>query len=227
MIRNAINFFSRFLFSQQEQEQEQEQEKEKEKEEEKVDDIEEEEFIRQKYARDDEEPVPWSVEKLAHTPAGGSQGFYPLSKFSIFKNVIRNDDNLHFPEFLWLSKNHYNMQWTLSRTLRRLKNVIVVMEYEPSIKTDEIGLRTTMHAAQGGLGKVLQAVGLASGQFTIEQENILLRCFSMFVVDDDGKLTAEDIKHVSLWNILNSCFIRYLFVALFMLFVGGCDDGCG
>jgi hypothetical protein len=178
----------------QEQEQEQEQEKEKEKEEEKVDDIEEEEFIRQKYARDDEEPVPWNIEKLARPPGNGELGFYPMSQFSIFKNVVRANNTLKFPEFLWVSKNHYNLGWTLNRTLRRLKNVIVVMEYEPSIKEEEPSLRSSI---VGSVSKVLKDVGLAGGQFTPDQENILLRCFGMFDIDDDGKLSPEDIKHVS------------------------------
>jgi hypothetical protein len=182
----------------QEQEQEQEQEKEKEKEEEKIDDIEEEEFIRQKYARDDEEPVPWNTEKLAYPPGSGALGFYPTSQFAIFKNVIRANDSLKFPEFLWVSKNHYNLQWTMSRTLRRLKNVIVVMEYQPSIREEEATMRSSV---VGGVTKMLGSVGLAGGQFTLEQENILLRCFSMFDTDDDGKLTTQDIKHVS------TCFI--------------------
>lgn len=179
----------------QEQEQEQEQEKEKEKEEEKVDDIEEEEFIRQKYARDDEEPVPWNIEKLARPPGNGELGFYPMSQFSIFKNVVRANNTLKFPEFLWVSKNHYNLGWTLNRTLRRLKNVIVVMEYEPSIKEVESTLQSSII---GSVSKVLKDVGLAGGQFTPDQENILLRCFGMFDIDDDGKLGPEDIKHVSI-----------------------------
>ena len=189
-------------FLKQEQEQEQEQEKEKEKEEEKIDDIEEEEFIRQKYARDDEDPTPWNIEKLTYPPMGGALGFYPTSQFSIFKNVIRSNDTLKFPEFLYVSKNHYNLQWTLSRTLRRLKNVIVVMEYEPSIKTPEVTVQSTV---LGGVNKVLQSVGLAGGQFTVEQENILLRCFSMFDIDDDGKLTNDDIKHVRFYKNTYIC----------------------
>ena len=152
-----------------------------------------------KYARDDEDPTPWNIEKLAHPPGSGSLGFYPTSQFSIFKNVIRTNDTLKFPEFLWISKNHYNLQWTLNRTLRRLKNVIVVMEYEPSIKTEEVTLANSMLS---GVNKVLKNVGLAGGQFTVEQENILLRCFSMFDVDDDGKLTNDDIKHVRYFVIL-------------------------
>jgi hypothetical protein len=160
-----------------------------------VDEIEEEEFIRQKYARDDEDPVPWDIEHLAHSPATSTAlNYYPLSKFSVFKNIIRTDNHLKFPEFLWVSQNHYDLQWTFNRTLRRLKNVIVVMEYQPSNRSDDPTLRSSI---LGGLSKALNTMGLAGGQFTEEQENILLRCFSMFDVDDDGKLTPDDIKRVS------------------------------
>ena len=117
-----------------EQEQEQEQEKEKEKEEEKVDEIEEEEFIKQKYARDEEEPSAWEIDQLQYGPTKGHLGFYPLSTFSVFKNIVRVNETLKFPEFLWVSKNHYNLSWTMNRTLRRLKNVICILEWDPSNK---------------------------------------------------------------------------------------------
>lgn len=43
----------------------------------------------------------------------------------------------------------------------------------------------------------MMSVG-TGGVFTIEQENVLLRCFSLFDLDDDGKLSNEDIEHVSI-----------------------------
>jgi hypothetical protein len=63
-----------------------------------------------------------------------------LSPQYALQNVIRSNNTLHFPEFLWISKNHYDLRWTVNRTLRRLKNVIVVMEYEPSIKEEEVSV---------------------------------------------------------------------------------------
>ena len=176
----------------QEQEQEQEQEKEKEKEEEKVDEIEEEEFIRQKYQRDDEEPVPWNINELSHSPYKGQLGFFPLSTFAIFKNYMKENNVLKFPEFLWVSKNHYNLQWTLSRSLRRLKNVIVVMEWQPSINESSAAAGNI----RGSFTSMFTSSGLAMGEFTHEQENLLMRCFSMFDLDEDGKLTHNDIEKV-------------------------------
>jgi hypothetical protein len=92
----------------------------------------------------------------------------------------------------------------MSRTLRRLKNVIVVMEYQPSIREQDPSLGSSVI---GSVTKMLGSVGLAGGQFTLEQENILLRCFSMFDTDDDGKLTTQDIKHVSSAPFSYLCFL--------------------
>ena len=68
------------------------------------------------------------MDALAETPGenSGSTGFYPLSKFSVFKNVLRSNLVLKFPDFLWASRNFFKLQWTLLRSLRRLKNVIVI-----------------------------------------------------------------------------------------------------
>jgi len=37
----------------------------------------------------------------------------------------------------------------------------------------------------------------SGGMFTMEQENVLLRCFGLFDLDDDGKLTNADVESVS------------------------------
>lgn len=177
-----------------------------------MDEIEEEEYIKQKYVRDDEDPVPWDIEKLALPPYASNQlGYYPLSTFSIFKNIIRSNDVLKFPEFMWVSKNHYNLQWTLDRTLRRLKNVIVVMEWEPSTQQAP---RSISDNIAGALGSMLSAVGLAGGQFTIDQEGSLLRCFSMFDMDEDGLLNYDDIGHVSADSLCTTNKTMILFIIL-------------
>lgn len=149
--------------------------------------MEEEEFVNKKFVRDDEDPVPWPIEELAKYPLKSHTGFYPLSQFSVFQNYSKSNETLHFPEFLFVSRNHYHMAWTMNRTYRRLKNVIILFEYEPSMK--EI---IPPNAMQG----VVSAV--SNGQFTPAQEALLLRCFNMFDVDEDGKLTLEDISRVRL-----------------------------
>ena len=90
-----------------------------------------EEFERQRYVRDNEDPIPWNIQNLAHKdPTTPSLGFYPLSKFTIFKSSTST--TLDFPSFTLVSNNHYKAEWSLTKTLRRLKNVIVVLEWHPS-----------------------------------------------------------------------------------------------
>lgn len=71
------------LFVAQEQEQEQEQEKE-----EIVMDDDPEEFVRMKYARDDEAIRPWAIRDLAR-PLVSNLGFYPASEFGVLTKLIQ------------------------------------------------------------------------------------------------------------------------------------------
>ena len=183
-------------------------------EEEKVDEIEEEEFIRQKYSRDDEDPIPWSIEELANRPENTiNLGFYPLNQFAIFKNLMRPNETLKFPDYLWISRNHFHLEWTFNRTLRRLKNVIVILEWEPK---NNITLVNNSAAAQLAINASKWVKNVASGttastlptlaptgaiEFTKIAEAALERCFAMFDTDGDGKLTKDDIGRVSLHHI--------------------------
>lgn len=67
----------------QEQEQEQEQEKE-----EIVMDDDPEEFVRMKYARDDEAIRPWAIRDLSR-PLVSNLGFYPASEFGVLTKLIQ------------------------------------------------------------------------------------------------------------------------------------------
>lgn len=55
-----------------------------------------------------------------------------MNKFAVFKNLIRANEVLQFPEFLLISRNHFHLEWMMRRTMRRLKNVVVVMEWLPA-----------------------------------------------------------------------------------------------
>ena len=174
----------------QEQEQEHEQEKEKEKEEERVEELEAEEYTKQNYSRDDEEPKPWLVEDLGH----GVQikqdklGFFPLSKFAIFQNVVRENDTLNFPEYLWVSKNHFDIKWSMSRTTRRIKNVVCILEIDPHQKN-----MLPEHLVQT---PQLEGSSFAAGSFTPEQESHLLRIFSLADLDRDGRIDYNDYLRI-------------------------------
>ena len=156
-----------------------------------MEELEEEEFIKMKYNRDDEEPVPWPLVDLSYGPAKGNLGFYPLSQFAVYKNIVRTNTTLKFPGFLWVSRNYFHLQWTLKKLHRRLKNVIVVVEWEP----EEVqGLGLTSIALN--LMKTIRGGESAPTVFTAAQEAQLTKCFEIFDSDDDGYLTKDDLLQV-------------------------------
>lgn len=107
---------------------------------------------------------------------------------------MRANETLKFPEYCYVSRNHFHLEWTLSRTLRRLKNVIIVMEWEPSMIGSMMsgGQPKTYTNTLGGKA----SASSASVSFNSTQERAMERCFNMFDVDRDGKLARLDIERL-------------------------------
>jgi len=101
-----------------EQEQQQQQEEEAEEEQEKV----------SRYTRDDEQANPWQISLLNSEPTcvAGEAPFYRFSAFS----VRRSQPKLEFPPYLLCSDNWFRPRW-IGLGDRRLKNVLVIMEWYP------------------------------------------------------------------------------------------------
>ena len=138
------------LAAEQEQEQEQEQEEEQQKEQQVEQEVQQaaeptEEPSRQKYSRDDEAHVPWLISNLDRPPMQGEaraqgDGFYPWSEFRIFHqahgaaagtaSAITPSLGLKFPNCLQLSSNFYKPKF--EEKPRRIKNLIVAMEWKPN-----------------------------------------------------------------------------------------------
>ncbi|CEL97859.1 unnamed protein product [Vitrella brassicaformis CCMP3155] len=158
-----------------EQEQEQEQEEEKEKEEEKM--TEPEVALPLKYSRDDENPIPWPITALSHPPAhSGAPPFYPLSEFAVLVKLLQKPKPLDFPHHLSLSQNHYRQKWSL-QTFRRLKNVLVVLEWIPD--TTKLGSDVDRDEGQNEL--------------TDEQEDRLRKAFELFDTDNDRTIDRGEL----------------------------------
>lgn len=101
---------------------------------------------------------------------------------------MRADDTLAFPDYLWVSKNHFQRDWVLRRTYRRIKNVIVIMEWNP-------------------LSAVKDMFKQASVNLSIpEYDTPVRRCFEMFDLNKAGRLTKEQLKKV---NIISFEFYEY------------------
>ena len=118
-------------------------------------------------------------ERMAMADHSWEHHFFPSSDFSVKNSLFKGAVRLKFPEYLFMSNNYYEKGWGL-KTHRRLKNVIVVMEFCPS-------------------KSMLQDV--ATGKtFPIAQEKILRRAFT----SPDGKSTLQRIKVSELKEVLRA-----------------------
>jgi hypothetical protein len=133
--------------------------------------------MKQKYSRDPEPVRQWVLEDLSKPPAHTVQGFYPMSEFAVFKRSDTAARALLFPDYLWCSPNHYNMDFTRAKQLRRLRNVIMVMEWIPDLRT-------------------IQVKGADAVQFSAQQEAKLQRAFQLFDFYQRGGLGPEEIVSV-------------------------------
>jgi Ca2+-binding EF-hand superfamily protein len=109
-------------------------------------------------------------------PESWQNFFYPASDFSVKNYVFGKPVSLEFPDYLLISRNYYEKQWR-SKTHRRLKNVIVTMDFVPS----ESSIRE------------VAAVGKA---FTPEQEESLKRAFLGADNNLSGSISVSELKEV-------------------------------
>ena len=144
--------------SEKEQEQEQEQQQEQE--------IEIEKFVDLAYRRENEEPTRWGLERLK----GGKDHsmFYPCREFA-----LRGQAPIQFPDYLMASTNYFDKLWAGDR---RIKNVIMVLEWVPS----KSALRVRRHEQK----------------LSQEQETELRRSFDLFDFDHSGSITAKEMSKV-------------------------------
>lgn len=167
----------------QEQEQEQEQQQQQEQEEEEEDEDEElvvEEFIKKKYIRGGEEPKFWEFDDLCEF-SRLKDVFYQASDFGLPTGVkgegpIRSK----FPDYVMLSQNFHKSAWETGG-FRRLKNVIIVMEWIPDITQLK-----------------MQVKPKGSQMMSVEQEQRLLRALRLFKVvsREGGPMQKNEVREL-------------------------------
>lgn len=145
---------------------------------------------KKKYSRDGENPTPWhvgslsvprrdrQVHKQTHQGPSWEMQFFQSSNFSVKNSVFGKAVGMKFPDYLYMSNNYYEQGWGL-KTHRRLKNVIIIMEFCPS-------------------KSMLQEVA-AGKSFAATHEKILKRAFAT----PDGR-TAAYIKVSELKEVLRA-----------------------
>lgn len=153
------------------------------------------------------------------------QGFYPVSEFAMFKKLTQKPRPIRFPQYVSLSQNWYKAGWSL-KTHRRLKNVIVIMDWVPDIaklKTSsdvyEIEGTGVMEREEGDVDApptpataIDQATAAAAGALSVpppgggqsrkgsiittEQEQHLKKAFDLFDVNKTGRLQWAELREV-------------------------------
>jgi hypothetical protein len=152
-----------------------------------MEELEIEEFERVKYIRDDETPFPWTISNLAEKlPEKASLGFYGLNKFSVFKGG--GAKCLEFPNFTYVSNNYYKAEWSVNKTLRRLKNVIMVLEWHPLTHGGMTDPKAYIKNLTQDWSKALP--------MSAKLEDFLKRSFSLLDRGNTGKLQYEAIEEV-------------------------------
>jgi Ca2+-binding EF-hand superfamily protein len=205
--------------NEQEQEQEQHAEQEQEQEQEQQMEIENETFSALKYDKESH-LQPWQFASLADAK---SKLFYPASEFTCYGSSRVRPHTMNFPPYLLMSPNFYKQSWNSTNVHRRLKNVIVIMEWVPNlskmqeIKDDVEEATLAAQAAAMAAAAASQAAGNKKGSagsaaaaakaalaavsqtksnlgvLTPDQERILQHAFDLHSTD---ALNHEQIREV-------------------------------
>ena len=143
--------------------------------------IEVEKFVDREYSRQDETPQPWPVSKLSAEPGSVDHPFYRVADFR-----LRHGEPLHFPDSLYLSTNYFNPKWT---GLRRLKNVVMLLEWAPEASPDALRLYKPEERL---------ATAAALG---LEEEAALAKAHSLLAFESTGKL---GLSRSDLWSTIQA-----------------------
>ena len=147
--------------------------------------MEPDEVVKKKYSRTDEKNHPWTMSSLAFHPLAKKNNFYSASEFAVFKTLKQLPRPLQFPDSLLITPNYFYRGWSLN-THRRIKNVIVVMEFYPSWEEVLIETIDLLQRAKKEKIRVL----------TVEQETLLRKAFELFDVNNSADLDIEELKSV-------------------------------
>ena len=82
----------------------------------------------------EEYPRTWPLADLSKPPMVDTQGFFAAKEFVVHRTFLNDNKKggLAFPPHTQLSSDHTHPRWRFT-SHRRLKNVIVVMEWLPSV----------------------------------------------------------------------------------------------
>jgi hypothetical protein len=161
-----------------------------------------EEAVQEKnFSREGESVSQWKLSALLDPsiPDKGGESsinpFYPLKTFSVYSGILQKQvEPIDFPNCMLLSSNYYRASWRLS-SVKRLKNVIVLLDYIPLEKYKEkkgllssLSSSTPLESTTSIKRKNVQPDWLADPLAMLDEALLVLD------LDAAHSLTAENIE---------------------------------
>ena len=175
-----------------EQEREQEQEQQKEVQAKKDQQIEIEKFVDREYSRTKEAPQHWPVSILGDPKATtkaqshGAHDLHPFYEMSQFK--LRHQNSMTFPDYIMASSNYFNRSWN---GLRRLKNVVMILEWIPSVMAVE-----ELSLPDADIQKLIgEDVKGGSEDFDIAAQDTMTKALQLLSFEGKKHLTRNDLRN--------------------------------
>ncbi len=195
-------------------EQEQEQEQEEEQEQEQEQEMEAEDASRPaplSYSRKDEIPDPWplvvlGVPQAVDEPEAIASMFSSLSKLGVYNSLLPIPRSIPFPPYLFTSDAFFRPRWSLV-SHRRMKNVIVIMEWTPDMGSLPKAV-CVQNSSQEGAPKPSSVLNWLSEKavdrpvtgysisrsLTANDESHLKKAFSLFDYNGKGYLGVRGLR---------------------------------
>ena len=159
------------------------------------------EMVQEKnFSREGESVTQWKLSALLDPiiPDKGGESnvnpFYPLKTFSVYSGIMKTQvDPIELPNCMLMSSNYYRPQWRLS-SVKRLKNVIVVLEYVPdeNFKAKQ-GLLAGISALASGSSNLVKRAA-ASPSWLSDPLALLDEALTVLDLDAAHSLTAENME---------------------------------
>jgi Ca2+-binding EF-hand superfamily protein len=144
--------------------------------------------------------------------------FYPASEFSVKNYIFGKPSKLEFPDYLLISRNYYEKQWSL-KTHRRLKNIIVTMDFVPSKQAIReiaaVGKAFTKQQEATLQRAFVGADGTASGTISVTELKEVLRAVDVDVDGADGDRFFEQLPNIQSRSISFDELKHYLTQRMF------------
>jgi Ca2+-binding EF-hand superfamily protein len=118
--------------------------------------------------------------------------FYPAKDFSVKNYTLSKGISIDLPNYLYVSNNYYQRSWSM-KTHRRLKNIIVIMDFSPSksamIEISDVG-KALSKVQERNVKNAFQ-----EGEISIAEVREVLKAVDIDLEGDEGEKFMATIQN--------------------------------